>query len=201
MSSVIEDHLPYMSNGSQWPPVRTKRDFVLRYAENEFGNRAPTWNTLDEYLAANYNGGLIHLRNRIAGGKTWSNVAPNDVDLYWREALNSGLTPKDLYISGMCPTEKTVIQGEILQTTEGLNLYYTTVAKPMREALAQEAHNVVGLRALGTIKHYMDPGSYDWIQVLLERYPLHVIEFTTLSVNWGTIPHRNTLIWEVRGGY
>ena len=198
MSSVIEDHLPYMTNGSQWPPVRTKRDFVKRYEAGEFGNRAPTWNTLQEYLAANYNGGFIHLRNRIAGGKTWYNVAPNDVDLYWREALSSGLSPNDLYISGMCPTEKTVIQGEILYTTEGLYLNYTFVKKPMRDALKEDSRHANRLAANMLLRHYMDPGSYDWIQVLLERYPFHVIEFTTLSVNWGTIPRRNTLFWEVR---
>ena len=201
MSSVIEDHLPYMSNGSQWPPVHTKRDFVRRFALDEFGNHSPTWNTLQEYLAANYNGGLIHLRNRIAGSKTWYNVAPNDVDLYWQEALASGLTPKDLYISAMAPTEKTLIQGEILQTHEGLNLYYTKVAKPMRDALQEQSDTAVGLRATLMLRHYLCPNSYEWLQVLLDRYTGHVIEFSTYSVNFGTLPHYNTCFWEVRCGY
>lgn len=196
--SVVEDHLDYLSSGSGFPPVRTKRDFVKRYEQGEFGNCAPTWNTLHEFLDSGYTGGLIHIRNRIAGGKTWYNVAPNDVDLYWTEALSSGLAPKDLYISAMCPTEKTLIQGEVYLTEEGINLYYSKVAKPMREALKEEAHNLTGLIALMELQRYLCPNSMEWMRTLLDRYPHHVIEFTTLSTNWGTLPRYNTLFWEVR---
>src|SRR4029079_14257562 len=57
-------------------PVLTKGDFVQRYKQGEFGNASPTWNTFDEYLAANYSGQL-HIRNRVAGGPSWYNV-PSD---------------------------------------------------------------------------------------------------------------------------
>lgn len=200
-NDLIIDHLPYLSGNSECPPIRSKRQFVRLYEQGIFGNHSPTWNTLQEYLDANYNVGLIHLRNRIAGGKTWYNVAPNDVDLYWQEALRSGLTPKDLYISAMAPTEKTLIQGEILQTEDGINLYYSKVAKPMRDALKEQSDTIVGLRALKTLQHYMCPNSYEWLQVLLDRYPFHCIEFSTYSVNFGTIPYHNTCFWEVRIGY
>lgn len=179
-------------------PVLSKRDFAKRYEAGEFGNHAPTWNTLSEFLASGYNG-LIHLRNRIAGGKTWYNVAPNDVDLYWQEALNSGLKPSDLYLSAMCPTEKTLIQGEIMQSEHGgYNLYYTQVAKPMREALKESSKTTKGTLAMVFLGFYLDPNSIDWIRTLLTRYPGHVIEFSTFSVNWGTLPGYNTVIWEVR---
>lgn len=197
MSSVIEDHLDYMSSGT-FHPVRTKRDFVKRYAQGEFGNCSPTWNTLREFLNSNYQGGLIHLRNRIAGGKTWYNVAPNDVDLYWREALSSGLSPDQLYISAMAPTEKTIIQGEVYRTETGLNLFYSRVKKPMRDALAEESHTVTGSVAQKFLEHYLCSNSYEWMQTLFERYPEHVIEFSTYDCYWGTVPRHNTCFWEIR---
>lgn len=199
VESVVIDHLEYLSG--KRPPVLTKRDFVKRYAEGEFGNRSPTWNTLQEFLDSNYRGGLIHLRNRIVGGKTWYDVAPNDVDLYWQEALASGLSPKDLYISAMCPTEKTIIQGEVLITEEGVSLHYSTVKKPMRQALSEKSSNATGLTALILLETHLCSNSMEWMRTLWETYPHHVVEFTTLSVNWGTVPRHNTLFWEVRGGY
>lgn len=200
-ASHAEDHLGYMSRSDDFPPVRTKRQFVKLYEQGVFGNRSPTWNTLPEFLASGYTG-LIHLRNRIAGGLTWYNVAANDVDLYWQNALNTGLKPTDLYISGMCPTERTVLQGEVMQTAEGhLNLYYTRVKKPMRIALAEDSYTVVGSVAQKFLEFYLCPNSYEWLQILLTRYPFHCIEFTALNSNWGTLPGYNTLFWEVRLGY
>ena len=182
----------------EYPPVLTKRDFVRRYNGGEFGNHSPTWDTLREFLNSNYQGGLIHLRNRIAGGETWYNVAPNDIDLYWTEALYSGLTPNDLYISAMAPTEKTLIQGEVLQTEHGLNLFYSRIAKPMRDALKEDSHTVTGSVAQKFLEYFLCSNSYEWMQTLLERYPLHVIEFSTYDCYWGTVPRHNTAFWEVR---
>ena len=183
----------------EYPPVLTKRDFVRRYNGGEFGNHSPTWDTLREFLNSNYQGGLIHLRNRIAGGKTWYNVAPNDVDLYWTEALSSGLSPNDLYISAMCPTEKTVLQGEIMQSEKGgLSLYYSRIAKPMRDALRENSHTITGSVAQKFLQFFFCNTSYEWMETLLERYPDHALEFTALSCNWGTVSGQNVLWWEVR---
>lgn len=183
-------------------PVLSKLDFVKRYAKGEFGNAAPTWNTLDEFLASGYKG-LVHLRNRVKGGPTWYNVPSDSVELCYSEAVGAGIDRSMIYFSAMAPTEKTVLQGEVMQTDInwnrcGLELYYTTVCKPMREALQEEAHRVSGIMASELLRLYLCPNSYEWLQVLLSRYPCHVIEFSTYSVKWGTLPNFNTVFWEVR---
>lgn len=191
----------YSSPEKTWKPVLTKIDFSLRYRKGEFGNAAPTWDTLHEFLDSGYQG-LIHLRNRIAGGKTWYNVDSNDVDAAWFEAISSGLKPNQLYISAMAPTEKTLIQGEILSSVEGgFSLYYSTVKKPMRDALREQSATVKGSLVPRILEHYLDSRSLDWMYVLLERYPDHVVEFSVYSTKWGVLPGFNTVFWEVRGGY
>ena len=180
----------------EYPPVLTKTDFVKRFFAGEFGNRGPTWNTLKEYLDSDYNG-LMHIRNRQKGGPTYYNVPSAELLTKWTEL---GCTDQGYYLAAMAPTDKTTVQGEIMLGPRGLELYYSTVRKPMREALAESARQVRGLEAALILKGCMDPASYDWLQVLLERYddPIHVIEFSCFSVNWGTICNRNTIIWELR---
>ena len=184
-------------------PVLTKKDFVQRYEQGEFGNCSPTWHTFQEWCADHLGDAkleLFHIRNRIAGAKTWYNVAKYEMADKWVAACRE-FPEKSLYISAMCPTEKTLIQGEVMRRVDGgagLDLYYSTIAKPMREALALGGKRAVGSAATMLLQHYLDCNSYDWLMGLLERYEDHVVEFTTLSTQWGTVPGFNSLFWEVR---
>lgn len=181
------------------PPVSNKRDFVRRYESGEFGNQAPTWNNIADFLDSGPHHGLFHVRNRIAGADTWYNVQAEDVPGVWERACTFyGYKPADLYISAMAPTERTLIQGEVQQGTNGLEFYYSTVAKPMREALACESMQVSGTIAVLLLTKYLCPNSYEWLQILLERYPNHVIELSAYECSWGTLPGFNTVFWEVR---
>lgn len=191
-----------------WKPVLTKRDFVRRFNSGEFGNRTVTWNHIDSALLSMSFGDiretdLIHIRNRIAGGRTWYNVpAKYLADVYRNEVLASGLEPQQVYFAQMAPTARTLIQGELQQADindgrHGLELLYTTVRKPMRDALAESQRFVSGIIARELLRHYMDAGSFDWMNVLLERYPGHVIEFSAYDVRCGTLD-MNTIVWEVR---
>ena len=186
----------------RFPPVLTKRDFVRRYSANEFGNRAPTWDTFDEFLASRCDlqlNALYHIRNRVAGGKTWYNVPGRFVsDVYHSEVLGGGIPPNQVYFSAMAPTEKTLIQGEVLQRYNGLHFVCSTVRKPMRDALSEQWTEAVGVRAVALLRHFLNAASYDWLETLLERYPEHVIEISVYDTCWGTVPGHNTVVWEVR---
>jgi len=178
-------------------PVRNKQEFVLRYGNNEFGNCAPTWVSLSDFLQSDYRG-LMHIRNRVAGGPTWYNLSPEDLCRRWGMLIDGGIDPNTLYISAMCPTEKTILQGEVVQSVNHLDLTYSTVVAPMRDALKQSTKFATGIVAVSLLQWAMDGKSYDWLQHLLDNYPGHVVEFTCLSVCWGTVLNCNTLFWEVR---
>ena len=205
LASKLADQLThYLYEEGRFDPVyrsvTTKTDFVRRYNLGEFGNRSPTWDNVDEwYKAPNIGmGDLFHLRNRVAGGLTKYNVAAWDLLDDYEQMLYEGVNSTDIYVSAMCPTERTQIQGEVMRTPSGLYLYYSTIKKPMRDALREGGKEATGLRAKMMLEHYFDTASYEWMQVLLDRYPDHVLEFTCLDVEWGTVPNRRVLWWEIR---
>lgn len=183
---------------SGYPPVLTKPDFVKRYKAGEFGNASPTWERPEdvdqELLKYNYLP-LFHLRSRAKGGDTFYNLPLPYAYKRWLKMPN----PQDYYLSEMAPHEKGLVQGEIMQTERGLYLLAVDATLPMRDAMRQRmvTHNY-GLRALSILKNNLCPSSQDWLEVLLDRYPGHVIEFTSFSVAWGTLPRYNTVWWEVR---
>ena len=175
------------------PPVLNKKDFVKRFLANEFGNRGPTWNSLEDFKNANYSG-LVHLRNRVAGGDTFYDLKPLQALEKWQEVEDQSRW----YCAAMAPTEKTLFQGEVKEGIWGLDLFYTTVAKPMRDALKEWSKSVSGILAYSLLRQFLCPNSYDWLMHLLAEYPDHVVEFSTFSVQWGTVPGYNTVYWEVR---
>ncbi|MCK9569389.1 hypothetical protein M0R72_10665 [Candidatus Pacearchaeota archaeon] len=182
-------------------PVLTKADFVRRYAAgNEFGNHSPTWSRVEDFLAEPplHDGQKYHLRNRVTGGPTWYNIDEDAVAFAFYALLHEGIRSEDLYLSAMAPTELTLIQGEVMRSPWGLYLYYSQVAKPMREALAERAQSVSGLTAMMLLKRYMCQRSYEWLEYLLEEYDGHVIEFSSYGKCWGTLPGMNTVWWEIR---
>lgn len=178
-------------------PVSTKKDFVERYQKGEFGNASPTWSVSD-WL--NQNTGskdqLYHLRNKKKGGSTHYNLKEQEL---YQMILGIARDHYDRwYVSAMAPTDKTMLQGEVQRTSEGLYLTYTKVKKPMRQALKEEQLHARNLQALHLIRSYMDVASSDWLEHLLDAYPDHIVEFSVYSKEWGTVPGYNTVFWEVR---
>lgn len=185
-------------------PVLTKREFVERFNKNEFGNRTPTWSTLEEFLSSG-NPGPIHIRNRIASGPTWYDVPCYDVEMTFREITERRLAkPEDLYFAQMAPTNKTAIQGEVYRRATldplqcGLYLLYSKVKKPMREALREQSIEATGIWAKHLLEDHMNVKDWEWLNHLLDTYEDHVIEFSTYSVEFGTVPGHRSVFWEVR---
>lgn len=189
---------------TEFPPITTKRQFVTLYSQGWLGNASPTWNTLQEFecyafpMFGEVVDGFYHLRNRNPGGETFYNCTPLDVVMVWRHNVK---VKTDWYCSAMAPTELTLINGEVMQSEKGLELFYSTIRKPMRESLKEGGKQVCGIVANMLLRRYMNAKSYDWLQVLLDRYQYHVVEFSCYDRNWGTLIGYNTCFWEVRYGY
>ena len=185
-------------------PVLTKTDFVRRYKDGEFGNASPTWNNVAAFVHDLTEGrcdtkALYHIRNRVAGGPTYYNLTAVGVTAQWRKLRLSGVDPSSLYVSMMCPTELTTFQGYFRR--DGIPHWdgaWTTLARPMREAIEADAHQDTGLKVQTLLRHFLCPRSYDWLEHLFNEYPEHVVELTSFSTDWGTVPGYNTVFWEVR---
>jgi hypothetical protein len=96
------------------------------------------------------------------------------------------------------PKVKQIFQGELTRNQYGLYLYASEYPDVMRVALEKAGREYTNLAAKFMLEKYVDASSYDWLMELLEEYPDHVIEFTVFDNDVGIIPHRNTVIWEVR---
>lgn len=180
-------------------PVLCKKDFVRRYAQGEFGNASPTWDSWGHWVEAGYPcwPGPYHIRSRIKGGDTWYNVWGTALGITWRMACEQ-VGRQNLYISAMAPTELTVLQGEVQEGLWGWDLTYSRVKLPMREALAVDMQCLRGLAVRLLLRGAMNDLSYYWLQQLLQWYPDHVVEFSVYGKCWGTLAGYNTVFWEVR---
>jgi hypothetical protein len=175
-------------------PVLSKRDFCNRFKTGEFGNRGPNWWSLDEFKLSLNTEGLFHLRNRVPGGTTYYDLQYGQLIELWQTMPNRDI----FYAAAMAPTANTIIQGEVMEGPWGLNLTWTTIRKPMREALQHLSNFNTGLLAKYLLQKSMNDLSWQWLQHLLESYPDHVIEFSVYEHCWGTVSGYNTVFWEIR---
>lgn len=191
------DEIPIWYARCYGKAVLNKQDFVRRFLQNEFGNRAPSWDTIGDYEQWYINNRApvkVHLRNREAGGETYYNLETFEALCKWAGMANRSLW----YCSAMAPTQETIIQGEVQRGLWGLDLYYSTWLAPMREALQLQGVHANGVQALRLLQTTMNELSYEWLQHLLDTYPDHVVEFSTYGCEWGTVPGHNTVFWECR---
>lgn len=171
------------------------------YSEGFYGNKLRSWNTLEECLADNPNGNIIPRYNGNGGGtnfpKYGTPILPTQAWALREIWKSAGASVDRCFWNEEAPDAYLTIQGEIMRTEEHLALFWSSEKTTMRKAL-QNGKQDQGLKAKLMLEHYLSPNSLSDVYALLDRFPDHVIEFSTYSINLGHNKHRNTIIWEVR---
>lgn len=180
-----------------YPPALTKQDFYRRFYAGEFGNHGPMWKTFDEYWGSGYNK-PIAIRTLRRGGRCDYFIERDESRERYRSFLADGYRDEELNFSAQAPEQDKLLQGEVALSDRGIELFGSTSLEPMRVALATAGFHVHGLKAHSWLKSTMCANSWEWLNVLLERYPGHTIEFTTFRYPWGVLPRYSCVIWEVR---
>lgn len=198
-----------MSEYTKPRPVLSKTDFARRYIQGEFGNASPSWQdrevfaeeTAGDYFLKDGTINLYSLRSSKSSDKTLYNADRLKVLIAWKQLERKGIT--GWYASRMAPTKETVFNAELYVCPEkGLRLFYATGPHTMKEGLKLNGRELTGLSAKLFLQVKMPHRDYEWLMYLLEEgYPDHVIEFTTYSRTFGTVPGFKTVYWEVRKGY
>lgn len=173
------------------PTIDNKAQMYAAMKAGKFGNTNTHWYALEDYLRSGYPG-LVGLRGGTKGWPTRYNLTREEVIALWPDA------PPGSNISPMLPDQKILLQGEVKDTEMGLALHCSTVKAPMKTALSTEFLNLYGFNAHMALKRHLWPSDLADLYILLNQYPGHVVEFSSYSVPVGCIPHRNTVIWEVR---
>lgn len=184
---------------------QSKREFYKFFERGHYGNRTRTSSNIHDFCESV---GLCAIRTKHPGGRCVYDIDPEDLNVVWDSFLASGYTESDLNISEMAPTHQLVVQGEVMRSSRGIELLYSTLKLPMRRALATQSQSLFGLAASAFLQSRMDPGSWDWLQYLLDEYDADysrssVIEFSTFTCPCGIFAEDgyNTIFWEVRAGY
>ena len=182
---------------------RSKVEFYRRYPQGEFGNRPQNWANWDALRESGYDG-LVSARH------SGDRIKPMILEQTVEQLLASGRTDLNEYaFIESPPHHKNKMHGETILCPRipgkvGPSLRFgRSVGTTQRDGMAEAngAKNVFGAEALAVLKWGMCPSSYeDWL-ALSERFPTAAIEFTCFRIPFGIIPHRNTVIWEVREDY
>ena len=177
--------------------VSNKRDFYYLWNNNLLFNKIPTWDSYSSLIESGWKG-KVGIRPLTLGKKSQLNVPMNKIDEALEKIENEGTQKNNVTFLAGQPDKKILLLGELKRTEQGVYLLYSTIKKPMKDALAENENHAFGLKALIILKHNLCPQSYSDIMTLLDMFPDSSIEFTAYSTNIGLIPGRNTLIWEIR---
>lgn len=187
------------------PPIITKKQNYRLFQARAFGNKLRDWRTLAEWKDSGYTG-RTSLRTLMAGnGRCNYNLWPLEMIGMRNHYLRCGILPENIVIGEMAPNSAIAVQGEYYNGVfehdgeiHAGELLYSTVQKPMREALRTLSDTIHGLTARHALQSRMTASSWADFEVLLEQYPDHVLEVSVYDRCLGNIPGRNAIVWEVR---
>ncbi len=91
-------------------------------------------------------------------------------------------------------------RGEIWDFPTGWIMYGVSGMRNVkwREALLRYAVHTEGIICKTELRRLMNENSFDDLIELFDRYPEHIVEVSILDRCYGTVPHRNAVVWEVR---
>ena len=181
-------------------PIRSKDVMYRTLVAGGFGNTCPVYFSVGEWLRAE-NGGvpLWGVRSHTSGDPRARLDVPTAVVAdYCRSVFGDhgfNITPMVDHMLAF--------RGEVYDAgSRGLVLFGVAGRRELkwRPAFRQYGREYTGSAAAVVLRTVMNGNSYDDLQILLEQYPGHVVEFTALEREFGTVPGRNSVVWEVRDG-
>jgi hypothetical protein len=151
------------------------------------------------------------IRSRRAGWRTQYQVQRDHL-MY----LRGGLDVDQFDFNGSTSDDRLLLQGEFwddhtrylmcsrsrrsMKEAMRLDVFCATdqaTGKPLYAPYFVKVH-AEGIRSIVLLKRAVNANSWDDFQVLIEQYPDHVIAFSCYDCCLGTVPLRNTIIWECR---
>jgi hypothetical protein len=181
------------------------------YRQGVFGNRAYAWDNIKDLYDSKWPGAIcIRDRRGTQRGECNAPLPLFNIPIKDLEVVVGGLVKKGVPLDVMTfnqsmPDSHLTIQGEASRFFDGqLHLTYSTVKKPMNQALAEETLRAEGLSVDLILKDFLSPASYVEVMENIEYFShspqgiFPVVEFSAYSVGVGDLPGRNAVIWEVR---
>lgn len=183
--------------------VTTKARMYELLCAGEFGNTLPNYFSLEEWVASGDRERYEWwgLRSRLAAGdrRMRLNIHRDEVPRLWASWFPDGGGNLSVMIDPWVTLRAEVWEADVAPF--GLVVYYAAGYDPLdpwRGSFRRYGRQLGGLAARSLLETHLWPSDYADLRVTLDRYPGHVVEFSACSRAVGLIPHRNTVIWEVR---
>jgi hypothetical protein len=187
------------------PPVLSKGLNYRLWQGGMFGNKLRAWRTVAEWEASGFAGEVVLRTVAGGGGPCLYNLRPEDVSTDVKGWIACGIPLDHIMVNEAAPDEDVILQGEYLNDIFTLDgeagwgwFHYSRAKAQMRDALVMAPERARCLRSDLLLKLAMTPASHDDWQLLLEKYPGHVLEVSVYDRCLGDVPGRNALVWEVR---
>jgi len=179
--------------------IKTKKEFYKLYKNELLGNKLRSFDNINELFNSDYAGNVsIRYKDKNREDFKKYHIPVYDaLQFCISKSLYSNTDINKFYFNESPPDHKLLIQGEVFRFDDGLNLLYSFEKIPLSTAM-NYANQALRSQALYILKYYMDPNSYNDLEILLDTYDNAVIEFGVYSCDVGIIKNRNTIFWEVR---
>jgi hypothetical protein len=168
-------------------------------ASGAFGNTIPQFFSVAEWKGA---GGpslpFWGVRTLTPGGPCRLNCPAAEVEATAENYSRAGHAPN---ISVMISSVGRVTWlGDVWDSPGGLACYGHEHPGRVHDwrVLMRHPREWRGLAARHLLERHLNPASMADLRAAMERWPGHVVELSAMGRNFGTVPGRNAVVWEVR---
>lgn len=181
--------------------IATKAEFMALSESGRLGNFIPSWPSVEAALADGCRDEVM-IRSRVPDSP---HMRPHVPILQAQATIDSlvadhGARREDLYLTWMgnpaCVNR--LLNAEVWRSPQGLYVHWSRQQTHLREAQALDGRHSTGTEALLVLRSALCPNSQDDLWALLDLYPDAMVELTAYDRPVGVLPHRNTVIWEIR---
>lgn len=179
-------------------PIRNKTQMYRELAAGAFGNTNPFYMSLAEWGRS-----LTAASPPLWGVRSvysWDRRMRLDVPLAAVGELVGRWFPDGRVNLSPMVDRMLTFRAEVFEDAHGLRVYGVEGLRDVkwRQAMGAHSREWRGLAAKQLLRAHLNSNSLSDLGELLDLYPGHVMEFTALDRNYGTVPGRNAVIWEVR---
>lgn len=180
-------------------PVRSKHAMYRLLEDGVLGNTIPHYSSLEEWQAVPEAANPVlrwAVRTKVAGGPFYPHLVSSVVPEVVNCVVHYGVDISVMLTS----VGEVTFYGEAWDGLLGWSVSGREWPGHDHQprAIMRAPCRWTGLAARLVLERHLNPSSLADLNVLRDRYPGHVYEFSTLDRNYGTVPGRNAVVWEVR---
>ncbi len=183
--------------------IRDKVSMYRALSRGDFGNTIPQFYSVESWLASDdcYRFALWGVRSsRVSSHtKTRMFVPRDEVADYANQHFADGVNISCM-VDAVCEITAWL---EVYESETGLvvqGIEHPPKGLSWREGMRNPAllKTWNGIAAKQILRKHLNANSLDDLDIVLSRYPGHVVEMSAVDRCVGTVPHRNAIVWEVR---